>query len=171
VATSTLAWGLNLPARRVIVTGVHRGLFEVENYDIQQMVGRAGRPKYDPRGDAYILVPESDKDEWIARLKKKPPIKSTLLDFVGKAENPHYKKLAFHIVAEIHQGNVKTKDGFHEWFKKSLAHFQDQAFDDRSVDRTIELLEMFKAIFNEGDEYECSAIGKIASMFYYSRST
>lgn len=168
VSTSTLAWGLNLPARRVIVTGVHRGLSEVENYDIQQMIGRAGRPKYDPRGDAYILVPESEKNLWIKKLKTKPAIRSTLLDFVGKAENPHYKTLAFHIVAEIHQGNVKTQEGFKEWFKKSLAHFQDQAFDDQVIERTIELLEQCKAVVKKDDEYECTAVGKIASMFYHS---
>ena len=169
VATSTLAWGLNLPARRVIVLGVHRGLQEVENYDIQQMIGRAGRPKYDPRGDAYILVPESNKDEWIARLRKKSRIRSTLLDFVGKPDNPHYKTLAFHIVAEIHQGVVKTKEGFKDWFRRSLAHYQDHAFDDTVVEKTFELLEQYKAIFiNEDDEYECTAVGKIASMFYYS---
>lgn len=169
VATSTLAWGLNLPARRVIVTGVHRGLNEVENYDIQQMIGRAGRPKYDPRGDAYILVPESEKPEWIKKLKHKPPIRSTLLDFVGKAENPHYKTLAFHIVAEIHQGNVKTKEAFFDWFKKSLAHYQDHAFDDGVVDRTLGLLEQCKAIYKDDEGlYQTSAIGRIASMFYYS---
>lgn len=169
VATSTLAWGLNLPARRVIVTGVHRGLQEVPNYDIQQMVGRAGRPKYDPRGDAYILVPETEKQEWIKRLKRKEPIRSTLLDFVGKAETPHYKTLAFHVVAEIHQGSITTKEAFHEWFKKSLAHFQDHAFDEGVMDRTLELLEQCKAITkDEEGNYVCTAIGKVASMFYYS---
>lgn len=169
VATSTLAWGLNLPARRVIVTGVHRGLSEVENYDIQQMIGRAGRPKYDPRGDAYILVPESEKDFWIRKLKTKAPIRSTLLDYVGKEDTPHYKTLAFHIVAEIHQGNVKTKDGFKDWFRKSLAHFQDQAFDDVLIDRTIDQLKDCRAVaVNDEGEYECTAIGKVASMFYYS---
>ena len=57
IATSGLAWGLNTPARRVIVVGVHRGLTEVENYDVIQMIGRAGRVGYDTDGDAYILVP------------------------------------------------------------------------------------------------------------------
>ena len=52
VATSTLAWGVNLPSRRVIVLGVHRGMSEVATYDIFQMIGRAGRPSYDPAGDA-----------------------------------------------------------------------------------------------------------------------
>ena len=168
VATSTLAWGLNLPARRVIVTGVHRGLTLVENYDIWQEVGRAGRPKYDPRGDAYILVPESNKAEHIARLKKQSPIRSTMLEFVGKPEAPHYKTLAFHVVSEIHHGSVKTKEGFHKWFAKSLAHHQDQDFDDGVVDRTIQLLEQYRAIVVEDGEYKCTAVGKVASMFYYS---
>jgi replicative superfamily II helicase len=168
VATSTLAWGLNLPARRVIVIGVHRGLFVVENYDIQQMIGRAGRPRFDPMGDAYILVPESEKTHWISVLKKKSPIKSTLLNYVGKEDNPHYKELAFHIVAEIHQGNVKNKEGFKAWFRKSLAHYQDHAFDDQVIERTIDLLDQCKAVFLEDGEYKCSAIGKVASMFYHS---
>ena len=34
---------MNMPARRVIVLGVHRGLTEVDTYDIMQMVGRSGR--------------------------------------------------------------------------------------------------------------------------------
>lgn len=169
VATSTLAWGINAPSRRVIVVGVHRGLQEVENYDIQQEIGRAGRPKYDPRGDAYVLVPESKKDYWISKLKTKSNIRSTLLDFVGKPDAPHYKTLAFHVVAEIHQGNIKTKDGFEAWFRKSLAYFQDQDFNDEVIDRTIELLIQYRAIFvNEEGLYECTAVGKVASMFYYS---
>ena len=36
VATSTLAYGLNLPARRVAIVGVHRGITEVDPMDIIQ---------------------------------------------------------------------------------------------------------------------------------------
>lgn len=168
VATSTLAWGLNLPARRVVVTGIHRGLERVPNYDIQQEIGRAGRPRYDPVGDAYILVPESIKKETINELRKKEPIKSTLLDFVGTAENPHYKKLAFHVVSEIHRGNIKTKEAFKEWFRHSLAFYQDIGFDDAVMDRTLDMLLRCKAIKIENNEYQCTSIGMIASMFYYS---
>ena len=172
VATSTLAWGLNLPARRVIVTGIHRGLSEVENYDIQQMVGRAGRPRFDSVGDAYVLVPESEKKETIAKLRKKQLIKSTLLDWVGKpdsdVEDRHYKTLAFHVVSEIHRGNIKTKEQFHVWYRKSLAHYQDHEFDDSVVDRVLAMLIQYHAIKLEDDEYKCTALGTIASMFYYS---
>jgi len=170
VATSTLAWGLNMPARRVIITGVHRGLSEVENYDIWQMIGRSGRVGLDPRGDAYVLVPESTKKETIARIKKKRRIESTLLEYVGTAEQPHYKTLAFHIVAEIHQGNVKTKEGFHDWYKYSLAHHQDLNFGDSEIDSTIDLLQKYKVIYVDKDtgEYKCAPVGIVASIFYYS---
>jgi len=42
IATSTLAYGLNLPARVVIIAGMHRGLEEVSELDIIQMCGRSG---------------------------------------------------------------------------------------------------------------------------------
>jgi replicative superfamily II helicase len=169
VATSTLAWGMNLPARRVIVTGVHRGLEPVENYDIWQEVGRAGRPRFDPVGDAYILVPESEKSFWMAKLRKKSPIRSTLLNYVGNEDNPHYKTLAFHVVSEIHYGNIKTKEGFKAWFRESLAHHQDVGFDDSVIDRTINLLTQYRAIrVDEDGEYRCTPLGMIASLYYYS---
>ena len=170
VATSTLAWGLNLPARRVIIVGVHRGLQEVENYDIWQMIGRSGRVGLDPRGDAYVLVPESTKKETITRIKKKKRIESTLLEYVGTEEQPHYKTLAFHIVAEIHQGNVKTKEGFHQWYRYSLAHHQDLNFGDAEIDATIDLLQKYRVIYidKETGEYKCAPAGIVASIFYYS---
>jgi len=168
VATSTLAWGLNLPARRVIVTGVHRGLSIVENYDIRQMIGRAGRPRYDDRGDAYILVPESQKKETIDMLRKDTLIRSTLLEYVGTEKSPHYKTLAFHIVSEIHQGSIKTPEGFKQWFNRSLAHYQDIGFNEEILEKTIQLLEQYRAIKIEDGEYKTTIVGTIASMYYYS---
>lgn len=165
VSTSTLAWGLNLPARRVIVVGVERGLTRVENYDIGQMIGRAGRPSYDPRGDAYILVPESKKTEVIQSLKKKSPIRSQLLEDLSG----NHKVLAFHMVAEIHQGNIKTKDGFHDWFRASLAHYQNLDFDDLELDKVLELLIKCKAVaIDEDGSFRATSVGTVASMFYYS---
>lgn len=50
IATSTLAWGVNFPARMVIIKGTEFFDPESKRYvdmpvtDILQMVGRAGRP-------------------------------------------------------------------------------------------------------------------------------
>lgn len=168
VATSTLAWGLNLPARRVIVLGVHRGLNEVDTYDIWQMVGRAGRPGYDPRGDAYILLPDNHEERHRSRLKEHQDIESRLLDHIGSGDEARYKTLAFHLVSEIHHGQIKTKDDVHKWYERSLAAFQANDLDDHIIDSTIDLLIKCRAIKEEDGNYKVTVIGMISSLFYYS---
>jgi helicase len=168
IATSTLAWGLNMPARRVIILGVHRGMTEVETYDIFQMAGRAGRVGYDPKGDVHILVPESKSDYHIERLSIPKEINSQLLSYVGDEDNPHYKTLAFHLVSEIHHGSIKNIDDIHQWYERSLACYQAVDLDDSIVDRTLELLIQVGAIRENEGNYEVTSVGRISSMFYYS---
>jgi replicative superfamily II helicase len=57
----TLAVGVNLPAHLVIIkgtqtwSGVVTGMREYSDVDIQQMMGRAGRPQYDNSGTVIIM--------------------------------------------------------------------------------------------------------------------
>ncbi len=164
VATSTLAWGVNLPARRVIVLGVHRAMNEVATYDIFQMIGRAGRPAFDPAGDAYILVPSSASAMWRAKLKSQQRIESQLMENMGG----NYKLLAFHIVSEIHHGGIKCEDDVRDWFERTLAHFQSKELDDTAVANVIKLLKDCFAINEEDGKYKATSIGVISSMFYFS---
>lgn len=176
VATSTLAWGNNLPARRVVIVGVHRGLEEVDQFDVKQECGRSGRVGLDPRGDAYILVPERKSDYYIEKYSQPVNIKSKLLDFVGQFDendpdaekNVHYKVLAFHLVSEIHHGDVKTKEDIKKWFSKTLAYYQTREINDSILESTCNLLKKYGAIKEENGIYKCTSVGTIASMFYYS---
>jgi replicative superfamily II helicase len=173
VATSTLAWGLNMPARRVVILGMHRGMNEVDTYDIWQMAGRAGRPGYDPRGDVYILVPDPQANRFIKKLKDHQEIRSRLLDHVGEddpsaGKKAHYKTLAFHLISEIHHGNIRTKEEVHKWYARSLAHSQAQDLGDDVVDSTLQLLVRCGALKEENGQYKATVIGMISSMFYYS---
>jgi len=168
VATSTLAWGCNFPARRVIIAGVHRGRTEVETYDIFQMAGRAGRPGYDPKGDVHILLPYGESDHHIDRLSTPKNIESQLLSYVGQEEDPRYKTLAFHLVSEIHYGQIKTIKDVHDWYGKSLAYFQYEDLDDSIVDKTIDLLTRVGAIKEVDGNYEATSVGKVSSIMYYS---
>jgi len=71
VATPTLAAGVNLPARAVVVGDIYRynrkvlGFMEpIPVMDYKQMSGRAGRPGFDENGEAVIVVrsrKEADK--------------------------------------------------------------------------------------------------------------
>ena len=63
-ATPTLAAGVNLPARRVLVRDIKRwddGMSRpLPVMEVHQMLGRAGRPRYDPVGEAWVLCKGTD---------------------------------------------------------------------------------------------------------------
>jgi hypothetical protein len=64
VCTETLAAGINLPARSVVLTTLVKGPRDrkrlIDAGSAQQMFGRAGRPQFDSAGHAYVLAHEDD---------------------------------------------------------------------------------------------------------------
>lgn len=57
--TSTLAAGVNLPAKRVIITSLKQGLNQtIGSITYKQMMGRAGRFGYDTSADCFICLPK-----------------------------------------------------------------------------------------------------------------
>jgi ATP-dependent DNA helicase len=63
-STPTLAAGVNIPARRVVVADMTRydasaGSVEIPVLEYRQMAGRAGRPQYDSYGETVIVPPPS----------------------------------------------------------------------------------------------------------------
>ncbi|RLG14225.1 extensin [Candidatus Pacearchaeota archaeon] len=60
-STPTLAAGINLPARFVIIKSIYRFSTSIGNHPIpvlefKQQSGRAGRPQYDKEGDAIVVA-------------------------------------------------------------------------------------------------------------------
>ncbi|MEM4321008.1 MAG: DEAD/DEAH box helicase [Candidatus Nitrosocaldus sp.] len=109
-ATPTLAAGVNLPARRVIISSISR--YDVEYgasmsitvNEYKQMCGRAGRPKYDAYGEAIIVAGSHDVDDLIDNyINGEPePLRSTLTD---------ERMLRMHVLASIAMSNsVSIKD-------------------------------------------------------------
>ena len=68
VATATLAWGLNTPSHLVIVKGTEYYDGKTSRYvdypltDVLHMIGRAGRPGFDTKGVAVVMVQEDKKN-------------------------------------------------------------------------------------------------------------
>ncbi|KAK9453183.1 Sec63 Brl domain-containing protein [Dipodascopsis uninucleata] len=104
VATSTLAWGVNLPAHLVIIKGTQYFDAKVEGYkdmdltDILQMMGRAGRPAFDTSGVAMVFTQESKKVFYKRFIHTGFPVESSL-----------HKVLEDHLGAEIAGGNISNK--------------------------------------------------------------
>ncbi len=66
--TPTLAAGLNLPARRVIIRDYKRfdvnyGSVPIPVLEYKQMAGRAGRPRLDPYGEAVLIAKNHEEFE------------------------------------------------------------------------------------------------------------
>ncbi len=70
-ATPTLAAGVNLPARRVVIANYRRynpelGYFEpIPVLEYKQMAGRAGRPQYDRYGEAVLVARTVDELDYL----------------------------------------------------------------------------------------------------------
>ena len=64
VCTETLAAGINLPARSVVMTSLMKGPFGKEKLidpsTAHQIFGRAGRPQFDTEGYVFALAHEDD---------------------------------------------------------------------------------------------------------------
>jgi hypothetical protein len=165
IATSTLAWGVNLPARRVIIAGVTRGNEVVASYDILQMVGRAGRPAFDPQGDAYILLPANRRTELEKVVLTPHNIESRMLSVSLLAT---YDTLAFHIVYEIYVENVKTIDDVKTWYSKTLAAFQGKKLSESILEKTISRLIMLGIIGvdDKTQDFFIKGLGKVSALFY-----
>ena len=101
VSTSTLAWGVNLPAHLVVVKGTEYFDPATHRYadypitDVLQMIGRAGRPQFDDRAVAVVLVHEPKKDFYAKFLYQPFPVESSLADV-----------LVNHVLAECVSGTV-----------------------------------------------------------------
>ncbi|MFO0938512.1 MAG: DEAD/DEAH box helicase [Gemmataceae bacterium] len=64
LCTETLAAGINLPARSVVVTSLVKGPFGkeklIDSSSAHQIFGRAGRPQFDKEGHVYAIAHEDD---------------------------------------------------------------------------------------------------------------
>lgn len=73
ICTETLAAGLNLPARSVLLSTLVKGPKEkkrlIDASSAQQMFGRAGRPQFDTEGHVFAMAHEDDVK--LARWKEK----------------------------------------------------------------------------------------------------
>lgn len=115
VATSTLAAGVNTPARVVVVRDTSIGPQPMEVSMIQQMFGRAGRAGKESEGWSFLLTGANELGRWRQRLAAGYTINSGILDSV-----------ADHLLGEVVQGNVRSQEQAERWWESTLAYHQGE---------------------------------------------
>jgi len=165
-ATPTLAFGVNLPARTVIIQDYRRfepgyGNYPISVLEYKQMAGRAGRPKYDKVGESILLAKTSDEADYLMEgyvLAKPERIWSRLAV---------EKIMRGHVLATVASGFAHTENGIYEFFGKTFYAYQyDVKAIKGIIGKILKYLYEEEMIAVNGDEIYATMFGKRVSELY-----
>jgi len=164
-STPTLAAGVNLPARRVVIASLTRydakyGTNKpISILEYKQLCGRAGRPQYDKYGEA-IIVGNSNVDEiFDYYINGTPePISSKL---TGD------KALRIHLLSFVSTNPGIKRDDIVEFFSKTLSGSQERKTTIKfHIQISLRYLESEDLVKQKGDRYIATEFGKKTSTLY-----
>lgn len=166
-STPTLAAGINLPARSVVIAdmtrydSVHGGNTEISVLEYRQMAGRAGRPQYDDHGETVMIPPPSaSAADFLEHYTKEPPepIKSRLSD---------ESAMRSHVLATIATGRGLSKADVESLFGKTLLAIQvGQKEIQKLIEKALGYLLAEKLVESQGALFYATDFGQRVSMLY-----
>lgn len=166
-STPTLAAGVNLPARRVVIADISRydGTLGTNSaisvLEYRQMAGRAGRPQYDEYGETVIVPPSAYNPEEVVRhyVESSPePIESRLAGERG---------MRVHLLAVIASRIGITREEIDSVFSKTLLAAQTgKEGVARHVDEALGYLFSEQLVVEKGGEFHATGFGKRVSTLY-----
>ena len=164
-ATPTLAAGVNLPARRVLVSikrysPLRRKTVNIPIYEYKQMAGRAGRPKFDPFGEA-IIYDANNNSEAMKYIRSPPePIYSKL---------NNERSLRIHTLSLIASGDANEMNELMQIYKNTLFYKQYGNLENLklTIDKVLDELAQWEMIrFIRDKEFYATSLGVITSKTY-----
>jgi helicase len=165
-ATPTLAFGVNLPARTVIIHDYRRyepgyGYYPISVLEYKQMCGRAGRPKYDKIGEAVLVARTADEADYLMEsyvLAKPERIWSRLAV---------ERILRSHVLATVAADYAHTEAGIYDFFGKTFYAYQyDVAAIKNMVAKILRFLYDEEMIDVSGSNIYATKFGKRVSELY-----
>ncbi len=164
-STPTLAAGVNLPARRVVISNISRYNAKVganrpiSILEYKQLCGRAGRPQFDKYGES-IVVGKGNGEEIIEHyIKGEPePIESKITED---------KSLRTHILSVIVTNPGIKKEEILDFFLQTLGGLQSRKATIKfALDIALRFLSSEYLIIKKGERYAATEFGKKTSMLY-----
>jgi helicase len=122
-ATPTLAAGVNLPARLVVITSHERyeagyGRYPISVLEYKQFCGRAGRPKYDEYGEAVLIAQtDEERDALLENYVLAEPERLWSRLGVEKVLRPH-------VLSTIATGFAHSDEGLRDFFSSTFYAYQ-----------------------------------------------
>ncbi len=166
VATPTLAAGINLPARRVIVRDTSRfetnsGNSPIPVMEVKQMCGRAGRPGYDPYGESVLIAKnQRDFDHLMEDYVEHDTERLTSKLFNDKV-------LRSHILGLVATGDADSEESIVDFLRETFFGTVSQLFGIESVVRNVvDFLEREGMVERRGETVAILPFGKRVSDLY-----
>ncbi|MGI0023148.1 MAG: helicase-related protein, partial [Nitrososphaeraceae archaeon] len=171
-ATPTLAAGVNLPARRVIITSIFRYDYQyganvpMSVLQYKQICGRAGRPAYDKYGEAIIIAdsrtnPEDLYNHFVLGVPE--PIVSQLMD---------ERALRVHVLGVIASKPKMLKSELLYFFEQTfLSKYQGNQSISFEIESLLTYLSDEKLIIMRNDLLIATKFGKRISLLYIDPKT
>ena len=165
-ATPTLAAGINLPARTVIVRDLYRYDSQAGNslipvMEVKQMCGRAGRPRYDKFGEAILVARNSEMASFL--------LEEYLLGDVGgiSSQIGNERALRNHILSAVATRVANSMEELRRFLSLTFYAYQ---FDVETLEsaslRTLKYLQVNGMISLEGETFRSTLFGKRVSDLY-----
>ena len=165
-ATPTLAFGVNLPARTVVIQDYRRyevgyGYYPIAVLEYKQMAGRAGRPKYDKIGESILIAKTTDEADYL------------MDSYVLAQPERIWSRLAVekiirsHVLATVASDFAKTENGVYEFFGKTFYAYQYDIKAIRSlIGKILKYLTDEQMIDWDGEHVSATRFGKRVSELY-----
>ncbi len=170
-STPTLAAGVNLPARRVVISSISR--YDAKSgtnksisvLEYKQLCGRAGRPQYDDHGESIIVAGSFDASDLVDYyVNGEPePIESKITDD---------RSLRTHVLSVI-VTNPGLKEGeILDFFLQTLGGHQSTKSGLKFAIRlALRFLVTEEMLIKKGDRYAATDFGKKTSKLYIDPMT
>lgn len=165
-ATPTLAFGVNLPARTVIIQDYRRwepgyGYYPISVLEYKQMAGRAGRPKYDKVGEAVLIAKTDDEADYLME------------NYVLSRPERIWSRLAVeriirsHVLATVAADFAHTERGIYDFFGRTFyAHQYDIDAIKSIIAKILKYLYDEEMIEVSGENIYATKFGKRISELY-----
>jgi helicase len=165
-ATPTLAAGVNLPARTVIISSYERyepgyGRYPISVLEYKQFCGRAGRPKYDKFGEAILIAKTEDEQDYLMK------------NYVTAEPERIWSKLGAekvlrpHVLATIATRFASSEEGLIRFFAKTFYAFQyDPKMIRSKLGDILSFLNREQMVEFEGEDLKATKFGRRVSELY-----